>query len=64
MFTFAALLAIVYSAGIFVYRALHLRKHRAEGVYFDKYGPTLLCVVLLGSLVTNLVLRLTEKAEE
>ena len=60
MFTFAALLAIVYSASVFVYRAQHLRKHRAEGVYYDKYGPTILCVVLLGSLTTNLVLRLTE----
>lgn len=64
MFTFTALLAIVYSASIFVHRTLHLRKHRAEGVYYDKYGPTLLCVVLLGSLTTNLVLRLTEKAED
>lgn len=62
LFTFTALLAIVYSAGVFVYRTLHLRKHRAEGVYYDKYGPTILCVVLLGSLTTNLVLRLTEKA--
>lgn len=64
MFTFAALFAIVYSASIFVYRTLHLRKHRAEGVYYDKYGPTILCVVLLGSLTTNLVLRLTEKVKD
>ncbi|KAI0288826.1 SPX-domain-containing protein [Russula brevipes] len=63
MFTFAALLAIVYSASIFVYRALHLRKHRAEGVYYDKYGPTILCAVLLIAIVTNLVSRLSEMAE-
>jgi hypothetical protein len=59
LFTFAALLAIVYSAGIFVYRSLRLRHRRAEGLYYDKYGPTLLCAVLLAALVTNLVLRLS-----
>jgi hypothetical protein len=64
LFTFAALISIVYSAIIFVYRTRHLRKHRAEGVYYDKYGPTILCVVLLAALVTNLVLRLTEFAKE
>ncbi|KAI0311287.1 VTC domain-containing protein [Amylostereum chailletii] len=64
LFTFTALLAIVYSAGVFVYRAMRLRKRRAEGMYYDRYGPTVLCAVLLGALVTNLVLRLTEVAEE
>ena len=64
LFTFTALLAIVYSAGIFVYRTLHLRKRRAEGVYYDKYGPTILCVALLAALVTNLVLRLFDMAED
>ncbi|KAI0255140.1 SPX-domain-containing protein [Lactifluus subvellereus] len=63
LFTFAALLAIVYSAGIFVYRAQRLRRRRAEGLYYDKYGPTMLCAVLLAALVTNLVLRLSEIAE-
>jgi SPX domain protein involved in polyphosphate accumulation/uncharacterized membrane protein YidH (DUF202 family) len=64
LFTFTALLAIVYSAAIFVYRTLHLRKRRAEGVYYDKYGPTILCVVLLAALATNLVLRLFDMAED
>ncbi|KAI0303588.1 SPX-domain-containing protein [Multifurca ochricompacta] len=63
LFTFAALLAIVYSAGIFAYRVLQLRRRRAEGVYYDKYGPTVLCAVLLAALVTNLVLRFSEIAE-
>jgi len=62
LFTFAALLSIVYSAGIFVYRESRLRRRRAAGVYYDKYGPTILCAVLLGALMTNLVLRLTELA--
>jgi hypothetical protein len=63
LFTFAALFSIVYSAGIFVYRAMHLRKRRAEGIYYDKFGPTIMCVILLGVLGTNLVLRLSEMAE-
>lgn len=63
LFTFAALLSIVYSASIFVYRAMQLRRRRAEGVYYDKYGPTILCAVLLAALVTNLALRLSEMTE-
>ncbi|KAI0264371.1 SPX-domain-containing protein [Gloeopeniophorella convolvens] len=64
LFTIAALLAIVYSAVIFVYRALQLRRRRAEGIYYDKYGPTVLCAVLLVALLTNVALRLSEMAEE
>ncbi|KAA1467736.1 SPX-domain-containing protein [Dentipellis sp. KUC8613] len=64
LFTFAALLSIVYSAVIFVYRALKLRKRRAEGVYYDKYGPTILCAVLLVALLTNVILRMMEVAED
>ncbi|KAI0046592.1 SPX-domain-containing protein [Auriscalpium vulgare] len=60
LFTFAALLSIVYSAVIFVYRAVNLRKRRAEGLYYDKYGPTVLCAVLLVALVANVGLRMTE----
>ena len=56
LFTFTALIAIVYSTGIFVYRTIHLRKRRAEGVYYDKYGPTILCAIILAALGTNLVL--------
>jgi hypothetical protein len=64
LFTFAALLSILYSAGIFVYRSMQLRKRRAEGMYYDKYGPTILCTALLGCLVTNLVVRLSEMAQD
>ncbi|KAG1861089.1 VTC domain-containing protein [Suillus tomentosus] len=41
LFTLAALLAIAYSAIIFVYRALRLRARSAEGLYYDKYVPTI-----------------------
>ncbi|EGO24422.1 hypothetical protein SERLADRAFT_415528 [Serpula lacrymans var. lacrymans S7.9] len=63
MFTVAALLAIAYSAIIFVYRALKLRTRSADGLYYDKFGPTALCVVLFAALATNIGLRLVEMNE-
>ena len=59
-FTAVALVAIAYSAIIFVYRAWHLRQRRAEGMYYDKYGPTVLSVFLVGALATNIALRIRE----
>lgn len=47
-----------------MYRAHKLRKRHADGMYYDRYGPTVLCAVLLCALVTNIVLRVTEVAEE
>jgi len=61
-FTFAALLAIAYSVGIFIYRSYRLRERRAEGLYYDKYGPTFLCFVLFAALATNIGLRLSDMA--
>ena len=60
LFTAVALVAIAYSAIIFVYRAWHLRQRRAEGMYYDKYGPTVLSVFLVGALATNIALRIRE----
>lgn len=59
-FTFAALLAIAYSIGIFVYRTYRLRERRAEGLYYDKYGPSVLCFVLFLAMATNIGLRVSE----
>ncbi|KAK7033337.1 SPX domain-containing protein [Favolaschia claudopus] len=64
LFTLAALVAIAYSAIIFVYRAYRLRMRRAEGLYYDKYGPTILCLVLFAALATNIGLRVSEMVEE
>jgi len=60
LFTFAALLAIAYSAGIFIYRAYRLRARSAEGLYYDKYGPTALCFAIFAALATNIGLRASE----
>ncbi|KNZ81814.1 Vacuolar transporter chaperone 4 [Termitomyces sp. J132] len=59
-FTFAALLSIAYSVGIFVYRSYGLRERHAESLYYDKYGPTILCFVLFLALATNIGLRASE----
>ncbi|KAL0060185.1 vacuolar transporter chaperone [Marasmius tenuissimus] len=63
LFTLCALLAIAYSAGIFVYRAFRLRARRAEGLYYDKYGPTILCFALFAAIATNIGLRVSEMAK-
>jgi len=37
-----------------------MRERRASGLYYDKYGPTMLCLVLFLALLTNIALRLSE----
>ncbi|QRV89661.1 vacuolar transporter chaperone 4 [Ceratobasidium sp. AG-Ba] len=59
-FTFAALLAIAYAGVIFVVRALKLRSREVSEWYYDRYGPTVLSLVLLASIATNLGMRLAE----
>jgi len=59
-FTFSALLTVAYSGIVFVYRTYRLRDRSAEGFYYDKYGPTILCVALLLALGTNMGLRVSE----
>ncbi|KAH9885846.1 SPX-domain-containing protein [Cubamyces lactineus] len=60
LFTAVALAAIAYAAVVFVFRAVQLRRRRAEGMYYDRYGPTVLSVALVGALATNIALRLRE----
>lgn len=57
-FTFAALLALAYSAFIFVHRAFKLRSRAADALYYDPYGPTVLCLVLVGAIALNFGLTL------
>ncbi|KAJ3983340.1 SPX-domain-containing protein [Lentinula detonsa] len=64
LFTLCALIAIAYSAGVFVYRSYRLRARRAEGFYYDKYGPTLLCFMLAAAMAVNIGLRVGEMMEE
>ncbi|KZP00613.1 SPX-domain-containing protein [Calocera viscosa TUFC12733] len=59
-FTAAALTAIAYSALLYVWRAKKLQKGEASSVYYDKYGPTVLCGVLLAATLLNVGLRFHE----
>ncbi|KAF8666569.1 SPX protein [Rhizoctonia solani] len=59
-FTFASLLAIAYAGVIFVIRALKLRTREVSEWYYDRYGPTVLSVVLLASIAANLGMRISE----
>ncbi|EJU04887.1 SPX-domain-containing protein [Dacryopinax primogenitus] len=59
-FTAAALTAIAYSALLYVWRSIKLQRGEASSVYYDKYGPTVLCCVLLAATLMNIGLRLRE----
>lgn len=43
---------------------MRLRMRSADGLYYDKYGPTFLCVVLFAALAVNVGLRIAEMMEE
>lgn len=62
IFTLASLVALVYSAWMFVRRAVSLRRREANvtGVYYDRFGPTILCFVLGAAILTNVGMRMTE----
>lgn len=59
-FTIVALIGIAYSGIIFVIRALKIRQRESSNIYFDAYGPTILCGAILSAVVVNFVLRFTE----
>jgi hypothetical protein len=51
-FTIIALLAIAYAGGMFLWRALKIRKRIAAN-YHDRFGPTAICAVLLAATAIN-----------
>ncbi|KAG8817136.1 vacuolar transporter chaperone [Serendipita sp. 399] len=54
-FVIAALMAITYSAGMFYHRTLSLRSRSSDAYYYDPYGPTVLCSVLVAATIVNFV---------
>lgn len=58
IFTVVAMGAMAYALMTFHWRAKSIRM-RGQGGFDDRYGPTVLAVVLGGAVVVNLVLRLT-----
>jgi uncharacterized membrane protein YidH (DUF202 family) len=60
-FTIVACLALLYSVGIYYLRVQMIRTRRATvSRYYDKWGPTGLCVGLLAATLVNFVLKVRE----
>jgi SPX domain protein involved in polyphosphate accumulation/uncharacterized membrane protein YidH (DUF202 family) len=60
-FTIVASVALLYSVGIYYLRVQMIRKRRAKvSRYYDKYGPTFLCLGLLAATIVNFVFKIKE----
>ena len=59
LYTVVAVMALVYSVFIYLYRSRAIRERRAAR-YHDKWGPSILCVALLGAILVNFVFKLRE----
>ncbi|CAH7689733.1 VTC domain-domain-containing protein [Phakopsora pachyrhizi] len=57
-FTILALVSIIYSTVIFVWRVYKIRSRSADGLYHDRVGPTGLCIALVLAVAINFYLRL------
>lgn len=55
-----AIIALLYSVGIYLYRAQAIRGRKAVK-YHDKYGPTVLCGTLFVAVVINGVFELSTR---
>ena len=62
-FTFVAIALVVYSMGMFLWRAAMIRKRRAVR-YDDRLGPTVLCGLLCIAVGTNFGMRLYSVEKE
>lgn len=58
-FTILAVLALLYSMGLYVWRVDKIRKRRAV-TYHDSFGPTVLCIGLVAALATSIGMRLAK----
>jgi hypothetical protein len=59
-FSIVAIISLLYSVGIYLYRAKAIRERRAIK-YHDKYGPTVLCGTLLVAVLINGVFELSDR---
>ncbi|KAH0006861.1 SPX-domain-containing protein, partial [Aureobasidium melanogenum] len=57
-FTIVALFAICYSMGLYLYRVQSIRSRRAI-TYHDKWGPSVLCVLLFAAVTVTFAYRFT-----
>ena len=59
-FSVVAILSLLYSVGIYLYRSQSIRRRKAIK-YHDKYGPTALCGVLFVAVSLNAVFELKQR---
>ena len=59
-FMVVAIAALVYSVGIYLYRAYAIRARRAIK-YHDKWGPSALCGALLIAVILNCAFEVRER---
>ncbi len=52
LFTVIALLSLLYSVAIYLYRSRSIRNRKAAK-YFDKWGPSVLCISLFVAVALN-----------
>lgn len=53
-FTITAVASLFYAAGLYLWRVKMMRARRAVG-YHEKYGPTILCVLMVIAVAVNFV---------
>ncbi|KAG9242654.1 VTC domain-containing protein [Calycina marina] len=59
-FSIVAILSLLYSVGIYLYRSQSIRDRKAIR-YHDKFGPTVLCVALFIAVVLNSLFELSSR---
>jgi SPX domain protein involved in polyphosphate accumulation len=64
LLTVVSLLCIAYSGIIYVWRVTKLKKKEVSNAYYDKFGPSFLCVILLVATLVNFILRFTESHDK
>ena len=52
-FTLLAVLCLIYSVGIYLYRSKAIRTRRAGAKFYDRWGPTVLCTALFIAVGLN-----------
>ena len=61
VFTFLAILSLCYSVGIYLYRSRSIRNRKAAR-YYDKWGPSVLCMSLFIAIAVNFAFEGRERA--
>jgi len=52
-FTLLAVLCLLYSVGVYMYRSKAIRTRRASAKFYDRWGPSVLCIALFAAVALN-----------